>query len=75
MLFPAIFINVIQLTTKSLYFWDSLYLDECLKEPNFSASIKAGPTGWISFDLKHWIGLRLCQSLTWRSDSSLIFAL
>ncbi len=26
MLFPAIFINVIQLTTKSLYFWDSLYL-------------------------------------------------
>ncbi len=25
MLFPAIFINVIQLTTKSLYFWDSLY--------------------------------------------------
>ena len=26
MLFPAIFINVIQLTTKSLYFWDSLQL-------------------------------------------------
>ncbi len=26
MLFPAIFINVIQLTTKSLYFWDSLYI-------------------------------------------------
>ncbi len=26
MLFPAIFINVIQLTTKSLYFWDSLQI-------------------------------------------------
>ena len=25
MLFPALFINVIQLTIKSLYFWDSLY--------------------------------------------------
>ncbi len=28
MLFLAIFINVIQLTTKSLYFWDSLYLSK-----------------------------------------------
>ncbi len=27
MLFLAIFINVIQLTTKSLYFWDSLYIE------------------------------------------------
>ena len=26
MLFPALFINVIQLTIKSLYFWDSLYI-------------------------------------------------
>ncbi len=25
MLFPALFINVIQLTIKFLYFWDSLY--------------------------------------------------